>query len=244
MRALLPFFIDELTKISMEKRARVTKDEVTKGTNITEELPDFLKKLRPGDILLSKGSLKSSMTFGGITKRFQKLRGASDKARNWTHAGVYIGDGKIRHAYAGVVGKGLVGKQRVRDHKLKTFVRLGRDMLAVRPEVPKGAAASAVSRAKDLSGRSFSNFKIMKAGVLPDARKKGETQKENLPEGIICTSLVGYVYPKLRFKGKSIHTLMPSDIVDHKKMVPVAAFSADRPLVDIKKWLDELDSKK
>jgi len=235
--AWLEGFIDELSKLAEDaehlgdsgllKTSMVTADQVAKGTDVVDTLPEFLNRLKPGDVLLSKGSLSSPITFGEITKHFQKLRGASEEAHNWTHAGIYLGKGKIRHAYAGVFGKRLKGKQRVRDHKLKTFVRLGRDLLAVRPKMSDESMKEAVKRAKDLHGRSFSNIKILKAGFLPDARQEGETKKENLPTSVICTSLVGYAYPKLRFKNKSIHTLMPSDIVDHKKMAPVAAFSAD-----------------
>jgi hypothetical protein len=242
-KAELAGFADELSKLSgddQEKTALVDKTHVRGGTSITDDLDSFIGKLEPGDIILTKGSLGKKRFINKAIDSFQKLRGASDKAKEWTHSGIYLGDGRIRHSYVPIKGNSLGSESKVRDHSLKRFTAVGRDILALRPKRSKGERKKAVSRSADLKNRKFNIVNLVRAGVLPKKKSPDETQLDNVPNSIICTNLVGYAYPKVDFGEKSIETLMPSDIADNKSLRSIAAFSADPRYKTISEYVKAL----
>lgn len=230
-------FVDELKKIAL-----VTKSQVRRGTEVTEDFDDFLNKLEPGDILVTKGSLGTKGAISHLIDAFQEVRGADKKVSQWTHAGLYLGDGKIRHSYFPLTeGKKSALNNKVRDQSLKGITRLGRDILALRPRKGSKERSKAVTLSKDMKNKKFNWLNLVRAGVLPKRRSKTETQLDNVPNAIICTNLVGYSYPKVKFHPtKSIETLMPSDIVSSKKVKSVAAFSSDPVFKTVPEYVEAM----
>jgi hypothetical protein len=217
-QAMWSAFVDELTKI-----AELNKDQVK--VKVTEDPAKFVSKLKPGDILMTRSDKRF---LSKVISSVQKARGVESPLANWSHVGVYVGDGKVRHAHLPIMGHGLGVGSKVRDHAIDAVYRTGVDFLALRPDVPKSEREEAVARSEDLLGRSYDSSMALRASLFPvEEWKSKELKKKNLPEGVICTSVAGYSYPKIQFGPtmRSIHSLMPSDVVASSKLKPIVALS-------------------
>lgn len=217
---MLSSFLDELRKI-----AALHQDQVG-DVKIFQDPSSFASKLRPGDVIVTRGG---GIGVSKLISAFQKAKGMPEDKAMWTHAGIYIGDGKLRHSHLPVKGRGLGWSAKVRDHQIGTIQDLGADFLALRPDVSKEERQEAVDRSTKMLGKRFSIGALLRAGILPKtAWKSRELKDTNLPENVICTSVVGYSYPKIQFGPvlKSIHHLMPAEIVGSPKLTPIAALSS------------------
>lgn len=215
----------------MEKMALVTSTMIDRGTPVMGSVTELEKKLRPGDIVLTKASLGKKDFVTKTISAIQKLRSGDKKAPSeWTHASLYMGDGKLRHAYTGVQG-GQAGKgtAKVRDHSLGNLANaVGRDLLILRPNVSKEESAKAVKRSRVFLGRKYDTLAALRAGAWKKKKSKDETIIDKLPAKTICTGLIGYAYPQIQFSKKnSIFTLLPSEIGANDKLKQIAAYSRD-----------------
>jgi len=213
-------FLDELRKIAALQPEEVGEVE------ITQDPDEFTSKLQPGDVIVTRGNRRLSR----IISLVQRVKGLPKERAMWTHSGLYLGDGKMRHAHLPIIGRGMgMGGSKVRDHRIEAVHNLGVDFLALRPEVPEEERGEAITRSNDLLGKKFSTWALTRAGFLPKMEWKSKELKEkNLPENVICTSVVGYSYPKVQFGPpmRSIHNLMPAEVAGSPKLAPVAALSA------------------
>jgi hypothetical protein len=214
-------FFDELTKIALSEA------DVPEGTRITNSLDTMKRLAKPGDIVATKGSKVPLLSASNAIVLFQKLRGAPDDISKWNHTGIYIGDGTIRHSYPGF--KTPVQLQpdftsKVRDQTIDRLEGLGRDFLIMRPQVPTAQKAEALERSADVKGTPFSITDFVRAGFCPKKGHSSEVKKEFNES--ICTAIIAHAYPSINFgHGKSIKTLMPSDIISNRKLKPIIAYT-------------------
>jgi len=217
---MLESFTDELIKIS-----EVNYSHTRKGVRITGSTDEFMEHLQPGDIIATKFSGKPDLIAKAIGMA-QKIKGFSKEVSSWTHLGMYVGDGKIRHAYTGLRSFKASGKSKVRDHKVKTLASVGRDMLILRPSATLKSKLKAVKRTDDLLGKEYSTKKALRTVIFPGASNKKEFT--DLPSDIICTAIPAYGYSKMLFgKGKSIHNLLPGEFVTAKNIKQILAYSKE-----------------
>ncbi len=199
------------------KLATVTRDtkDVRKKTPIVDTMKELKKKLKPGDILVSKPNDAGSNIFSGAISFF------TDSP--WTHSSVYLGGGKVYHMYPKIKGKGAIGAHAMRTHKIETLERINRDVLAVRPDVTAKAKKNALKVLKGMSDVTYSAWDLLRAGFWPGRRQKNSP---DTPEEAICSGVIAMAYPKIDFrKGKSRLHVRPSDFARNKKVKQIAAFS-------------------
>lgn len=210
----------------IQKEARVTKSHVRRNTPITSNLDEFLAKLRPGDILLSKPKKTSKNIFARISR-------AIGKQHPWSHGGIYAGDGKINHIYFSAKTKDISGEEQKttskgREQNIDTLRdRLGRDFLAMRPKgVTELESREALERSKKMIGRKFSVMDYLRAGLLP-SKNEGK-MKDGMPVSAMCTGMVASAYPNLKIKAdRSKRHTRPSDFFESRKMQPLIALSTE-----------------
>ena len=85
-------FFDELRKI-----AALEQGQVRSKTPLVHDFTTLRKKLRPGDIIFTKPSLKGSSALDSVVSIYDKLTGA--KHPGWIHGALYLGDGKVGHLH-------------------------------------------------------------------------------------------------------------------------------------------------
>jgi len=220
-------FLDELEKIALTSR------DVPSETPITTSTDELLKNLQPGDIIATKFTHPPLFSNTKRTEWFQRLKGAPKDLAKWTHLGLYVGDGKIRHIYPPFKGRGLEagfrGRNVLRDQSVKRLENIGREFLVMRPQASEETKQEAVRRSAELKGETeFNVTDMLRAGFWAKAGEKGEAKKltkEDMQRAI-CTAVPAYAYPTFDFgHGKSIKTLMPSDVLAHRRLTPVIAYS-------------------
>jgi uncharacterized protein YycO len=214
-------FSDELSKI-----AKITAESNQRKAPMMRSIAEVKKKLRPGDIILTKPSEGKGGRVSGIVRFFQKARGSSNP--HWTHSSMYMGNNRVLHTFGKL--KGDVpqrAESKVREHSLKHLAdRLGRDVLVLRTPVSDEEASAAVRRAKRLLGRPYDTLSAIRSGVWSKDKRPGEAIEA--PAKATCTTLLGYSYPQLEFsKKKSIFTLLPSDFAESKDLDHIAVYSRD-----------------
>jgi len=211
-------FQDELAKIAGAPGSVVAPP--------TTSFKDFKKKLRPGDIVLAKRvepAIKSD-----IVNIFQRIRNKNSPLSDWTHAGLYIGDGKIRHSYTPYKGMSkAVGESgyQVRDQDMD-FLREKRnaEFMAFRPKLPAKERQQAVKRSEEYRGLAYATMDAIRAGVLPAKRK----DEEKAPGKLICTAVPAFAYSDEELvPGKSRRHILPIDFALSKKLKPVATLEKE-----------------
>jgi hypothetical protein len=219
-------FLDELEKIALKSM------EVPKGTPIAHSKEEFLSQLEPGDIIATKPSNPSWLSHSPYIQLAQRFRGAKKDAQSWTHVGLYVGDGKIRHTYLPFKGKelnALGGEMTLRDQLVSKLKGLGREFLVLRPNVDNEKKQEAVERSSKIKGLPFSKLDLLRAGFWPritDLEGVPTKLNKKVIQSAICTAVPAMAYPSIDFApGKHHKTLMPSDIVGSNRVSSVVAYS-------------------
>jgi len=203
----------------MLKWADIKDKQVKRNTPVLSDLPEFVNRLKPGDIIVTKPSDRSSGDAGGI---FAPIISAVTGSP-WVHTSVYVGGGKVTHLYSGVTDKsrGSLKDMRVRTQSLKSVSRLGNDFLALRPKVDEKAKQEAVKRINSLKGTPVDVIGFLRAGFLPGKRNK-ELKR---PDEVICTGATAFAYPDIDWrKGKSSLYTRAVDFVKNRKVKEIAAY--------------------
>jgi hypothetical protein len=176
-----------------------------------ESLEEFKKKLKPGDIIVTRAS---STGTGPLEKAFSTLIQQATKSP-WSHSTLYVGDGKVLHKSQKITSAGKYqGESSLRQHKLETLDKAKRDMAAFRPKLPARQRADAVARAKEVKPSGFDVPGLLRAGFLPAKAEEGEELAKT--DRSICTALVAGAYlPHMKFReGKSYKHVRTKDFMD------------------------------
>ena len=216
-------FFDELQKIALSEK------DVPEGTEITTSTDELISKMRPGDIIATKFTKPSLLDSpeSKVIEWLQQIRNVPRDLSSWTHTGIYAGDGKIRHMtrpFEGKDGYGPASKSTIRDQSIKRLESIGKEFLIMRPQVTNADKQKALHRLKDLKGVTYNTINALRAGFW--TMEKDKAPHKEKPKTTICTEAVTYAYPMLNFgHTKSVKTLLPSDILVHRKLTPVIAYS-------------------
>lgn len=202
------------------KIAAIRSTDTRRGTPIVSNLSSLEKRMRPGDIILTKP--------GDAVRPFMDNLTAWWLGNRWTHAGVYTGNGNVTHLYENLQGRKFQGMDtaKVREHKPETLAAMNRDMLILRPKVPKEEKQEAVLRAKAMRGTPFKATDILRAAFF--RRTLPTDRAEAVPKSVICTAIPAFAYPRRLFsKRYSRTTLNPRDYYDSPLVKHIAAFSEE-----------------
>ena len=206
--------------VGIRKSARVNQgDLVDMDIPITGDLSTFTKKLKPGDILLSKA----------INPSFAKKLEAPFLGKGkWAHAGVYAGNGKMLHVYTPISGKnrGNENMPAIRKHKLSSLIsgETGRDLMALRvSDLTAAQRLQAVRRAEALKKtfKAYSRGDVIRAALFPE-KNKGAFRKKL--DKFMCTFVPALAHKNRRLSGRSLYHMRPYDFITSKETRGVAAF--------------------
>jgi hypothetical protein len=219
-------FFDELEKIALSS------EDVPAETPITTSTAELVAAMQPGDIIATKLTKAPLWSNPKRTEWFQRIKGAPKDLAKWTHLGVYVGDGKLRHIYPPFKQDGRLGlasDSLLRDQSIRKLERIGREFLVMRPQTSDEIKQEAVHRSEEIKGTTtYNTLDMLRAGFWSGEGEKGEAKKMSPDEmkKAICTAVPAYAYPTFDFgHGKSIKTLMPSDVLVHRKLTPIIAYS-------------------
>jgi len=186
---------------------------------VEKKTKKFLEHLEPGDIILTSANESKAGVGEKIWNTLSKITTGS----KWTHAGIYVGEGKMLHSYEGIKSFGQYvpgSKKKVRIHSVNSMAKLNKDMLAVRPDVKQKEREKAVNTAKTLVGIPYSDRNLYLAALGGGGIREEIVKK---PKSSICTGILGFVYDKLDFrKGKARKYLRPIDFLKSNQTTPVA----------------------
>jgi len=214
------------------KTATIEEKQLRKGTPVAVSFDEFRKRLRPGDVILTKPSEAADLeskdrALRGTVKFYDWLSGA--KHPGWTHTALYLGDGQIAHLHDKKLQRGTLkpmgeGINRVVQDKLDVFRHQGYDLAAIRPRV---GAASAVQQMKafsddpvDISVGKFTR-NLIRTGLTPFG---GKAQQD-----AVCSGIVGAAFSEPLAKRKPF-SMRPKDFLESKKVDHVVGFSPDQTL--------------
>jgi uncharacterized protein YycO len=141
---------------------------------------------QPGDILLSKRSVKKYPFWGRVTKALGAVQGSDIQ-----HAAIYVGDGKV---VEGVIGKGIVEEYLYR----------------VKATLDERKAAA--EYAKNQLGKGYSYKDFIYAAAPSLVNKKTDTLTLKDKQDFICSGLVAASYPGKYFRGRAASTVRPVDL--------------------------------
>jgi len=225
--SVLSTMAEELWKI-----AAVTSKQVPEGAKVTKSLKQFQRLARPGDILLSR--VHGPQGFSRLISITQRIRKGGPLSA-WTHAGLYVGKGKIRHSYERTKGRQFVSDtMQVRDQSLGALDKVGRDFLLLRPNVSADERKLALKRTKGLLGKKYTFTSAARAAVKP--AKKSEKDVAVAPQKIICTAVPAFGYPLIDFaREKSLRHMLPVDYIKSDDVEPVAVYSSEEEKVAARK---------
>jgi hypothetical protein len=219
----------------LEKYAAVEVGEQTyTEIPVSSNASDFQSRLLPGDILLFKPSNQVG-TSGSVAQNFIAGKGLwgdikkmFNQGSDWGHAGIYTGDGKIIHTYPKFQKGKVVHDPRyskVRYHSVAAMMNNDkRDILVLRPSVSEAERQQAVERARTLVGMPFS-IRDMVLSALAPGFVRGDLSEN---DGAICSAVVSYAYPSIRFRGDySDRVVRPSDLHHNDNVREIEAYSMD-----------------
>lgn len=200
--ALLEAFADELEKISSTELHDV------------EGLKKFLK---PGDILYTKPKKIDKLHHRLFYSIESKIQGS-----DYTHVGIYVGDGHI--VDAGDWRKRAKSSMKVHKIPLETYMKRY-DFKVLRVDAPKAVKEEAVAYAKDQVGKDF-NMKGMLRMVMPfQGSADKDRARKDAANAFFCSELVANAYNEVGLaKKKHLQHVLPGDIFRSPKTKTVAEF--------------------
>lgn len=216
----LDSFLDELSKM-----AAIAAGQVRRGTKTLGSFDDFSKRLRRGDVIVTKPSARGR---GSI---LSPLIAAYDKATSakhpgWIHTAVYLGDGKIGHLDDKKLKRRGIkeGPPSLGQDQVDLFGRAGYDLLALRPKSEE-VAERAATRMDHLSsqGHTSSSGKYLKNLLRTGFNRPGEGIKD-----AVCTGIVGDAFRGARLSKRDPLVMRPKDFLESGKLRHAVAYSKDR----------------
>ena len=200
---------------------------------VVDTYSSFKKMLKPGDIILTKPSLKAKGLQSYVfDKGNQVISWAQGSKNRWFHSAMHIGDGKQIHSQ---LGKKFRGKKivlndkdseiKIREQPISIYGDTS-DLLIMRPDVSSKEKIKAVQNVKKLRGIGYSNLDILQAALKPGGR---ELDPKKIPKDLMCHGAVSWAYQDaIDFRpGKSKKHVLANHIFDNPKLKPIAAFSPD-----------------
>lgn len=204
----------ELQRMAEKRASGVRSPKDVKTRALLQE------KMRAGDIILmSAEKLKDPSLFNKIYQEgYNRVQG------RWAHAAIYDGRGKVME----------VGDPGLQHRKLDAATK-NRDVLILRPEVPKKKAEAAAARALQIvdekkrkvqySSNPFFT-KVVAKLVLPDRMFNGAHEAEIERDRFICSNFVSHVYKdKVDFHPtKARGYITPNDLLRSDKVKTVLEY--------------------
>lgn len=182
---------------------------------VTTSRSEWKKNLKPGDILITTHG-KAGTTFDRVFQGFSKaIQG------DVSHAGVYVGDGKVVEMRDQLHHRGV-------DKHIAS-----RDAWIVRPNLPKKDRDEAVDKLKDIAS-SYKRkadyasvpflLKVVAQGAVNKRLFKDQGEQEIEKQRFICSNLVTHAYKdKIDFKpGKGRGYVTPHDLLGSSNVKRVA----------------------
>lgn len=181
---------------------------ISGGDPHRQKVMGLRRKLKPGDILLTAPRGESK---GLVWKMYrpisQKIQGT-----DYGHSALYVGNGKVVDAR---IGHGT------KERSLSSVVRSNR-VIALSPEVSATSRKEAVDFAKKSIGSPYSMVAILRAALPFRGKRETRVTKKMLYEKAvgsgICSGLVAYAYPNLKFSKSSRDLTRPAEILRSGRM--------------------------
>ena len=204
---------------ALMKCAAIKEQEMPKGTPLFDSLDTFRKKLKPGDIIMSKKYVTAGRKW--VPAIVAKVTGSP-----WTHAGIYIGDGTVAHIATPPYKKVL--KSKYREGKLRSFNAPGEGLLALRPKVSAKERRRAVKEIRQLGkGTTYSNLDLIRAGFFP-RKLKDKVVDTAVKSSYICTGLIASAYDKIPFRpGVGGEHTRPGDLIKSPETKAIAGYQPE-----------------
>lgn len=182
---------------------------------VTSSKDEWKKNLQPGDIFITTHG-KPEDTFDRVFQTFSKsIQGEI------SHAGMYVGDGKIVEMSGKLHHRGIDGQI------------VERDAWIVRPNVPKKDRQEAADKIKGIADSykrkaDYSSvpflLKVVAQGAVNKRLFKDEGEQEMEKQRFICSNLVTHAYKdKVDFvPGKGRGYVIPRDLLESTKVKRIA----------------------
>jgi hypothetical protein len=180
----------------------------------------FQDKLKKGDIIVAS-------YFGTkVVSPLSRIIGVSTKSP-WTHAGMYLGDGRLAEISFGLDKKTkLFGKGDIkyRERSINSPGYKVRRLMAVRPKVQEGVRETAAERMQRYGKNIKFSYKTLVKNLLPVRNVLKPVDKNTVNSGV-CTTAVAVSYPTVEFRpGYSSEYIRPKDLLNEDVVEPVVEY--------------------
>lgn len=213
----------------LEKAATIERGSLKRGTPMAKSFEDFKRRLKPGDVLLTKPSHQTDRWEDRTLRRIVDVydKGTDAKYPGWIHTGLYMGDGQIGHLYNRKLHRGKlreIESPRVLQDHVDVLDHERFDVTAVRPK-SRAEARAAVKQmrafVKDSTPISIPRFvkNLARTGLTDYG---GDAARD-----AVCTGIVGEAFPKPLKKRKPWST-RPKDIMESRRLQHVVGYSPDQ----------------
>lgn len=182
---------------------------------VTTSKDEWKKNLKPGDIFITTHGKPSDIGDRAFQAFSRSIQGEV------SHAGMYVGDGKIVE---------MSNKMHHRDIDGQIA---GRDAWIVRPNLPKKDREDAANKMRDVAASykrkaDYSSvpflLKVVAQGAVNKRLFKDQGEQEIEKQRFICSNLVTHAYKdKVDFvPGKGRGYVIPRDLLESKKVKRIA----------------------
>ena len=175
-----------------------------------KDIKELEKSLKPGDVVLYGPSPVKATGLARVAQRAFDA-GSSALQGEFTHSGIYAGNGKTIEAFA---GKG------VGEHKLKDIGK-GRKITIIRPKLSEKTRLKAVENARSQIGKQYGLSVMLQnaKNLLIPSKSKDSLKRKGTPTAYSCSTLITDSYRRAGAKvvDTDIDVAAPVDLVSSSK---------------------------